>query len=311
MSHSCYGCFAFTLVILVIFPFTNSNVAHAHDTAPSTVKSYTQAKGCTYLDTQAEGATFVLYIPSRNSRVVCNPDRAEQPVLPASTFKIAHALIALETEVVKDEDKKEASDGKERMVSAWNQPTSLASGMTNSTVWFYQRIAQRVGSQRERYWLKHLDYGNADMGADTELTTFWLTGALRITALEQVQFVDQLRQKKLPASIANQDRVAKMMIQDLSPPASDASWILHVKSGAVLPIGKNGDIEKGGAAKRMLEGLDQVGWYTGWVERPKESDGDAVFALHLPMHTQNALAKRRELTLFMLAANEVDLGITK
>jgi len=55
----------------------------------------------------------------------------------------------------------------------------------------------------------------------------------------------------------------------------------------------------------MLEGMEQGGWYVGWLERSKEHGGDAVFALHLPMTTQNALAKRKRLTLELLGVNGV------
>ncbi|WP_020559570.1 penicillin-binding transpeptidase domain-containing protein [Thiofilum flexile] len=287
--------------LLLVWALLGSTVAAQE---PTPADQYNSAKDCDYLASQAEQATFVLYLPTQEKWLVCNQARAEQPVLPASTFKIPHALIALETGVIEDEFKQEQSDGKTRAVPVWNQPTSLASGMTNSTVWFYQRLAERIGIQKEREWLQRLGYGNADMGKDTELTTFWLTGALRISALEQVRFIDRLRRHDLPASVANQNRVAAMMAGRISPD-SDAVSKLHAKSGAVLPIGTDGDISKGVAAEQMLAGLDQVGWYVGWVDRSDEKGGDAVFALHLVMSTPDALAKRKALAAYMLQANGV------
>lgn len=279
--------------------------AHASGRVDVGTDNTDTAERCAYLDEQAQNATFVVYFPQSNRRLVCNASRAGEPVLPASTFKIAHALIALETGAIADEHAAEAPDGRARAVPSWNQATSLASGMANSTVWFYQRLAERIGSENERYWLKKLNYGNEDMGSDAELATFWLTGALRISALEQVDFVDRLRRLDLPASPENQQRVAKMLITDRSSQNDPMSWVLHGKTGAVLPIGRNGDIATGPAAERMVEGLDPVGWYTGWVERSDADGGDAVFALHLPLASQDALAKRVPLTLEMLEINGV------
>ncbi|HEX5594803.1 MAG TPA: penicillin-binding transpeptidase domain-containing protein, partial [Micromonosporaceae bacterium] len=46
--------------------------------------------------------TFVLYDVHANRLIMVDQARAETPMVPASTFKIAHSLIALETGVVKD-----------------------------------------------------------------------------------------------------------------------------------------------------------------------------------------------------------------
>lgn len=302
--------FWFSLLVLTSLIVASLDIhaqAPTSDKKNTTVDDYAIADGCEYLADQAQGATFVLYLPYQNKRLVCNSTTAKRRVLPASTFKVAHALIALETGAIKDEFKKEESDGRQRTVPSWNQPTSLATGMENSTVWFYQRVAERIGVQRERQWLRRLDYGNADMGPSTELTTFWLTGSLRISALEQIGFLDQLRRRQLQASIQGQQRVADMMIVGHSAEDTGSGSTLHAKSGAVLPIGKSGDLAKGKTAELLLEGVEDVGWYVGWVEQPEEDGGDAVFALHLPMHTKDALAKRKALSFDLLGLNGVKL----
>src|SRR5688572_19794847 len=46
--------------------------------------------------------TFVLYDPAADRIITVNAKRAERRFIPASTFKIANSLIALETGVVKD-----------------------------------------------------------------------------------------------------------------------------------------------------------------------------------------------------------------
>jgi len=207
-----------------------------------------EAKGCQRLATQAKGATFVLYLPAQEKRLVCNLSAAQRRVSPASTFKVAHALIALETGVITDPFKLEETDGIQRAVPSWNQPTSLYSGLKNSTVWFYQRLAQRIGLEREREWLQRLNYGNAEVASNEELTTFWLTGSLRISALEQVDFLSRLKRGQLDASSLNQKQVASMMrVKDDS--VSQTKDKLFAKTGAVFAIGKDGKIKTGEAAK--------------------------------------------------------------
>jgi beta-lactamase class D len=142
---------------------TPTSVVSEADTAtpPSELerRSVKEANGCAALE--GIDATFVLYLPDSGELRVCDSARASQQFLPASTFKVANALIALETGVVADAYAKEAWDGVERGVPAWNQDTSLATGMANSTVWFYQRVAQLIGAQRMRERVRALEYGNA------------------------------------------------------------------------------------------------------------------------------------------------------
>ena len=79
---------------------------------------------------------------------------------PASTFKIPHALVALETGVVTT-DSVERWDGTtyERQAK-WNQDHTVISALRPSVLWFFQRIAPRIGAERMTQWLARFDYGN-------------------------------------------------------------------------------------------------------------------------------------------------------
>lgn len=52
-----------------------------------------------FADAGVEG-TFVLLDPQEKRIFVHDPERAGEPLLPASTYKVPHALIALDTGVV-------------------------------------------------------------------------------------------------------------------------------------------------------------------------------------------------------------------
>jgi beta-lactamase class D len=116
---------------------------------------------------------------------------------PASTFKLPHALIALETGVVADPLAPVPWDGKERAFPAWNRDHSLDSAVKNSVVWFFQRTAGLIGREKMLAWLEKLDYA-AD-SFEGELTMFWLNGDLAVTPLEEVRFLRRMLRYELPA----------------------------------------------------------------------------------------------------------------
>lgn len=178
----------------------------------------------------------MLYRPDENRHVVCDASRAAQRFLPASTFKIANALIGLETGAVQDEHRITKWDGVTRAVPAWNQDTDLASGMRNSTVWFFQALARRIGASRMRAGVGRLGYGNADIGADAEVAHFWLNGDLRVSAREEVDFLDRLRRHALPLSERSQATVIRILEVERSSAAAHPPWALRGKTGAALPI---------------------------------------------------------------------------
>src|SRR3954468_14281268 len=63
--------------------------------------------------------TFVLFEPLQSRYTVCDPARAKHRFLPASTFKIANALIGLEVGSVVDDNEVFHWDGKPKLRSQW------------------------------------------------------------------------------------------------------------------------------------------------------------------------------------------------
>ena len=213
----------------------------------------------------ARGAvgTFVLYDPARALWQRHAPERAATRTLPASTFKVYNALVALETGAVGDPDSLFAWDGTERFLDSWNEDQSLRQGLERSTVWLYQRVAEAVGPERYRRAFAAEPYGNGAprlrggrLGADVR--TFWLDGALQVSPDEQVAFLDRLRRGD-PGFSDDVEATVRGMMPVL------------VDTAGVRVLGKTGWGERDGAP--------DVGWLVGWVERPDAQGGDAVFAL--------------------------------
>jgi beta-lactamase class D len=210
--------------------------------------------------------TIVVVDERDGARWAWNEARAAERFCPASTFKVPHALFALDAGVARDEFQVFAWDGVERDIAGWNRDQDLRSSMRHSVVWLYQDFARAIGAERERAYLAKLDYGNRTVGDD--VATFWLDGSLRISAVEQVAFLRRLYRNELPFSVAHQRLVKDIMIYE-----AGRDWILRAKTGW----------------QARLE--QHIGWWVGWVETLK---GAVFFALNIDMPQGGADAPKRE-----------------
>lgn len=124
------------------------------------------------------------------------PDGSEcaRPTAPASTFKIPHALIALQTGVI-DANTTIKWDGSKYDFQTWQRDHTLDSAMKSSVYPFFQRTATMIGDERMRGSLASLQYG-----ADTfrgDVTTFWTNGNLVVSPLDQLSFLQRMFGGKL------------------------------------------------------------------------------------------------------------------
>jgi beta-lactamase class D len=132
-------------------------------------------------------------------------------VAPQSTFKIPHAIAAVDAGVIDGADTVVKYDGHRVDFPAWGKDHTLATAMRYSVLWYFQEIARRLGLDRERKYLDAFDYGNRDPSSG--LTTFWLGGSLAISPEEQLAFVRKLFANDLPVSQRAKDIVRRILIQ--------------------------------------------------------------------------------------------------
>lgn len=185
--------------------------------------------------------SFVLYDQNNDEYIFYNESQFTTPFTPASTFKICNSLIGLETGVIEDENYVLPWDSLMRRIPAWNQDQDLKTAFKNSTVWYYQELARRVGGERMKYWLDKTEYGNTDTSGGID--QFWLTGGLRVSPEQQIYFLRKLHDNKLPFSQRSIDIVKKIMITK-----ETHDYIVRAKTGW-------GDQDK-----------LNIGWYVGYVE---------------------------------------------
>ena len=198
--------------------------------------------------------TFALLDTETGQTSRYDPERAAARFTPASTFKVYNGLVFLDAGVVTDVDSVYAWDGVGRSISAWNRDHSLRSGTEFSVVWLFQHLANEAGREGYEAAFAKEPYGNATMGEP--LDRAWLDGSLRISADEQVAFMDALRRGDLAFSAGDQTT-----IRDVLPLLDEGDgWRLRAKTGWGIP-----------------EGEPEIGWLVGWVER---SSGDVVFAMN-------------------------------
>lgn len=207
--------------------------------------------------------TFIVHDLANDRYTVHDRERAATRYIPASTFKIPNSLIGLSTGVVAGVDQVLPYGGGPTRRPEWAQDMSLRDAIRISNVPVYQGLARRIGLERMRAGLRQFEYGNMDPG--TKVDTFWLDGPLKISALEQTQFLDKLVQDKLPAPKAAMAAVRDILRQD-------GAAGLYAKTGWGAPGG----------------GPD-IGWWVGWVEKEGKL---YTFALNLDIPDDAAGAKR-------------------
>ena len=210
---------------------------------------------------------FILHDLENDTSIIYNEERSKQEFLPASTYKILNSLIALECKVVEDENEIIYWDSLKRSVAIWNQSHNMKTGIKYSVVWFYQELARRIGEKNMQKWVRHVGYGNQQIGQ--KIDDFWLVGDLRITPREQVEFLKHFVNEELPFASENIKKVKEMIIED-----EQEGYVFRAKTGwADIGI--------------------PVGWYIGYIEINNKS---YIFVNNIEIKNNRDAKARKEIT---------------
>ncbi len=195
------------------------------------------------IDDSGFAGTVLIYDVAGKRYQAGHAGRIDRRLLPASTFKILNSLIALETGIVAGGQTILKWDGKVRERPEINKDLDLQAAFRVSAVPHFQELARRIGAERMQRFVDAVGYGNRDISGGID--QFWLSGGLRISPREQVEFLTRLQRGELPFSTAAMDTVKAMMVNEQT-----ATQVIRAKTGwTVLPQNEN------------------VGWWVGWVER--------------------------------------------
>ena len=199
-----------------------------------------------YLDSlQAEGI-FLLYDLKANKLVEYKGLSKDTMLIPASTFKIPNSLIGLETGVVKDELTEIKWNGTTYQNQAWNKDQNLREAFQNSTVWYFQELARKIGEKHMKKFLAQFNYGNQSTGGGID--KFWLSGDLRISPLQQLEFLKGLWNEELKVSKKTTKTMKKVFLVEKKGEST-----LYAKTGWGFTDGSD------------------IGWYMGVVENQKST----------------------------------------
>lgn len=190
---------------------------------------------------------FVLFDQNKGEYSIYNEVKSKKKISPCSTFKIINSLIGLETNVLQGESTTFKWDGTKYQIESWNKDQTLKSAVSNSVVWYFQKVASQVGKEKMQDYLNKFNYGNKDISGG--LTNFWLQSSLKISPKEQVDMLRKFYNYQLPASKGNIDIVKNVIA-------------LSNENGIKLS-GKTGS---GGST---LNDKYINGWFVGYVEKNK------------------------------------------
>lgn len=210
---------------------------------------------------------FVLYDVTQIQLIGHDRERAYTQFVPASTFKVANTLVGLSVGAAKSIDETLPYGGKPQPVKAWEKDMSLREAIAMSNVAIYQELARRIGLERMRDSLATMHYGNGEVG--TVVDRFWLDGPLKISPVEQTEFLVKLAQGVLPFPQTQQETVRESIRLE-----QQGNWTLYGKTG--------------------WENYPNpgIGWWVGWVTK---NDHMYAFALNMDMREAADATKRLEL----------------
>ncbi len=222
-----------------------------------------------YCGNPANTCTFVLLSEAEDRYQVINSLRANTRYTPASTFKIANSLIALDTGTLSGTDIELRVDLDSYPEEDWWQPAwatttyDLRGAFQNSVYPIYRSIASNIGQSAMSQYLDRFDYGNQDISSG--LDSFWVAGSVEISAMEQVGFLQRLHHNRVGLQQSTLDGLREIMLVE-----ETEDYRLFGKTGAAL-----------------LDSGQVVFWYVGFVEK---AEGVHYFAfnMHRPPSPENA-----------------------
>lgn len=181
----------------------------------------------------------------------------DQRFSPASTFKVPLSLIGYDAGILSDEHTPTWDYKPEFNAVKRDQKTvDPVIWERDSIIWFSREITRRLGGEKFAGYVSKFDYGNKDVsgnpGKNDSLTHSWVNSSLKITPVEQVDFLRKLLARKLPVSAKAYD-----MTSAIIPTFQAGGWTVQGKTGSTRLANDADKIRD----KRSL------GWFVGWAKK--------------------------------------------
>lgn len=204
-----------------------------------------------------EGA-IAIYDHKNHTWILSDTVATRKETLPASTFKIINLLIALETKTIASENDIVKWPGSTDTLKYDYRPNiyhdiTVKEAFEVSAGWAFIELAKKIGKDNYKKYLTLCHYGNINLSQTDP--DFWNFGAFGISPINQVEFIKNLYEEKLPFSKRNIEIVKKVMITE-----QNDDYTIHSKTGWT----RENDIN--------------TGWWVGYIEN---KNGAYFFATRL------------------------------
>ena len=197
--------------------------------------------------------SITIYDSKRQQWIFSDSVDAQRETLPASTFKVINLLIALETNVIHDENDVVKWVGKIDTMFYGYRPEiyrdmTVKEAFEQSAGWVFTELAKRIGREKYHQYLTKCHYGNRKLSEiDTDFWNFSLFG---VSPTNQISFLRDIYADKAPFSKRNLSILKRVMITE-----KGENYTLRSKTGWTR------------------YGGNDTGWWVGYVE----SKGDTYF----------------------------------
>lgn len=193
--------------------------------------------------------------------------QCEQRNSPASTFKVALALMGYQAGILLDAHTPlwPYRTHYQSWDADWKKkPTDPTAWLKDSVVWYSRLLVQHMGHGRLQSYVDSFDYGNRDVSGTPGFKEplpepVWVDDTLQISPAEQIAFLRKIVTRQLPLLMPmTYDHVAAVM-----PAFGAGGWKVSGKTGSGFQPGGSGKARR------------QYGWFVGWAMKDKRA---VVFA---------------------------------
>lgn len=204
-------------------------------------------------------ACFLLYNLNEHKIVSeYNPNNyCNQRLSPNSTFKIPLSLMAFDQGIINQKTIFKW-DGKKGVLAEHDRDQTPNSWLKYSVLWVSQQITPQLGYVRIKHYLADFNYGNqnfnGDPGKNNGITHAWLSSGLKISAMEQLNFLKSMLSNKLPVS------------NEAVLNTKENLYIGKLENGADY-FGKTGSGRHGRNERLSNPSKLRDGWFVGFIQQ--------------------------------------------
>lgn len=233
--------------VVVSFLSVSISIADVPDAEDIVVLPYAQS----VITATGYQGNILIYDMASDRYLAADTSTLQQLHIPASTFKIMSSMVVLQSGIVAGADTILPWDGIVRGRSETNADMSLRDAFRLSSVPHFQALVRELGEDTVQSAVSAAAYGNENINGGID--QFWLTGALRISLMQQITLLQRLYYQDLPFSAEVMQTVKDIMLVETTD-----DYTMHAKTGLAV-----------------LDGNKNTGWWVGWVEH---GDNVTMFA---------------------------------